>query len=75
MSVVANSVRLSAACEQRSRSDPARLPNEIDPASVRFTQTPDILFILIESLRADFLDMGGAFDSRPQSSIEVAPTQ
>ena len=35
---------------------PVRLPNEIDPASVRFTRTPDILFILIESLRADFLD-------------------
>ena len=35
---------------------PVRLPNEIDPASVRFSRTPDILFILIESLRADFLD-------------------
>jgi membrane-anchored protein YejM (alkaline phosphatase superfamily) len=35
---------------------PVRLPNEIDPASVHFTQTPDILFILIESLRADFLE-------------------
>jgi membrane-anchored protein YejM (alkaline phosphatase superfamily) len=33
-----------------------RLPNEIDPASVRFTRTPDVLFVLIESLRADFLD-------------------
>ena len=34
----------------------ARLPNETDPASVRFTRTPDVLFVLIESLRADFLD-------------------
>ncbi len=33
-----------------------RLPDEIDPATVRLTRTPDILFILIESLRADFLD-------------------
>ena len=34
----------------------ARALNETDPAPVRFTRTPDVLFVLIESLRADFLD-------------------
>ena len=34
----------------------AWLANETDAASVRFTRTPDVLFVLIESLRADFLD-------------------
>jgi uncharacterized protein len=34
----------------------ARLPGDIDGASVRFTRTPDVLLILVESLRADFLD-------------------
>ncbi|HYB44879.1 MAG TPA: sulfatase-like hydrolase/transferase, partial [Candidatus Methylomirabilis sp.] len=29
---------------------------EIDPSSVRFTRKPDVLLVLIESLRADFLD-------------------
>jgi len=34
----------------------SRLPLGIPAASVRFTRTPDIVVILIESLRADFLD-------------------
>lgn len=32
------------------------LPKELDPSTVAFTRKPDVLFILIESLRADFLD-------------------
>jgi membrane-anchored protein YejM (alkaline phosphatase superfamily) len=34
----------------------ARLPGEIAADSVHFTATPDILLVLVESLRADFLD-------------------
>ena len=33
-----------------------RLPAEIDAGAVRFTRTPDVLLVLVESLRADFLD-------------------
>src|SRR5206468_13086730 len=35
---------------------PVVLPTELDPTSVRFTRTPDVLLVLVESLRADFLD-------------------
>jgi membrane-anchored protein YejM (alkaline phosphatase superfamily) len=34
----------------------SRLPLGIAPGSVRFERTPDIVLVLIESLRADFLD-------------------
>jgi membrane-anchored protein YejM (alkaline phosphatase superfamily) len=33
-----------------------KLPPGIDPASVKFTRTPDVVFILLESARADYLD-------------------
>ena len=45
--------RLDAMVAETAR---AALPRELDPASVRFTRTPDVVFVLIESLRADFLD-------------------
>jgi membrane-anchored protein YejM (alkaline phosphatase superfamily) len=34
----------------------ARLPPGIDPASVKFTRKPDVVFVLLESARADYLD-------------------
>src|SRR5512137_2212001 len=33
-----------------------KLPPGIDPASVKFTRTPDVVFVLLESARADYLD-------------------
>ncbi len=33
-----------------------KLPPGIDPASVKFTKRPDVVFILLESARADYLD-------------------
>ena len=33
-----------------------KLPPGIDPASVKFTRKPDVVFILLESARADYLD-------------------
>ncbi len=33
-----------------------RLPPGIDPASVKFTRKPDVIFVLLESARADYLD-------------------
>jgi membrane-anchored protein YejM (alkaline phosphatase superfamily) len=33
-----------------------KLPPGIDPASVKFTRKPDVVFVLLESARADYLD-------------------
>jgi membrane-anchored protein YejM (alkaline phosphatase superfamily) len=33
-----------------------KLPPGIDPAEVKFTRTPDVVFVLLESARADYLD-------------------
>jgi membrane-anchored protein YejM (alkaline phosphatase superfamily) len=33
-----------------------KLPPGIEPESVKFTRTPDVVFILLESARADYLD-------------------
>jgi membrane-anchored protein YejM (alkaline phosphatase superfamily) len=43
---------IQSAAEQST----ARLPLGIAPSSVRFARTPDVVLVLIESLRADFLD-------------------
>jgi uncharacterized protein len=32
------------------------LPPGLDPATARFTRTPDVVFVLLESARADYLD-------------------
>ena len=47
--------RLDAA-PAAAEATPVLLPRELDPASVKFMRTPDVLFVLIESLRADFFD-------------------
>src|SRR5262245_28032974 len=39
-----------------AEAGPIVLPGELDPGAVRFTRRPDIVFVLVESLRADFLD-------------------
>jgi membrane-anchored protein YejM (alkaline phosphatase superfamily) len=49
------SARMDAA-PMTVEAGPVVLPSELEPASVRFTRTPDVLFVLIESLRADFLE-------------------
>jgi len=51
--VIGGQARLDTA--PREANSP-RLPPELDPAAVRLTRTPDVLLVLIESLRADFLD-------------------
>lgn len=51
-----NTTELRDPIESAAERSASRLPLGIPAASVRFTRTPDIVLILIESLRSDFLD-------------------